>query len=135
MNYYSILKNRFDQDKLPYREIEYGTMEIIQQGKNMQNVRIVVGFGDGTSNRPWFKCFDLGRFADDKYAAGLIACNNANKQYRWLRFYIDEENDVVAAADAIVSEESVFDEVIELIIRMMQIVDNLYPSFMKARWA
>ena len=135
MSYYSIFKNRLDQENLPYREIQDGTIEIIQQGKNIQNIRIVVGFDDGTSNRPWFKSYDLGRFDGDKYAAGLMACNDANKQYRWVRFYIDEDNDVVAAADAIVSEESVFDEVIELIVRMLHIVDDLYPSFMKARWA
>ena len=136
MNYYSALKNRMDLENLPYREIHTGTMEIIQKGKSIQNIRIVVGFGeDGTNNRPWFKCYDLGRFEGDKYAAGLLACNDANKQYRWVRFYIDGDNDVVAAADAIVSEESVFDETIELIVRMLNIVDELYPSFMKARWA
>ncbi len=135
MNYYSILKNRMDQKNLPYREINNGTLEIIQQGNSIQNIRIVVGFGDGTSNKPWFKNYDLGRFDGDKYAAGLIACNDANKKYRWVRFFIDEDNDVVAEADAIVSDESVFDEVIELIVRMLNIIDDLYPSFMKARWA
>ena len=94
----------------------------------------VIGFDEPESCRAWIKCYDLGHFEGDKYAAGLLACNNANKQYRWVRFYMDGDNDVVAAMDAIVSSETVFDEMIELIVRMLQIIDDLYPEFMRARW-
>ena len=135
MDYYSLLKSGMDQKSLPYHEIQNGVMEIIQKGKNIDRIRIVVGFDDISGNRPWLKCFDLGHFEGDKFAEGLLACNNANKEYRWLRFYIDKDNDVTAAADAIVNEETILDEVIELIARMISIVDTLYPSFMKARWA
>ncbi len=135
MNYYAILKNKLDEKELPYSELKDGVLEINQKGKkNAPNIRLVIGFDDPESCRPWIKCYDLGHFEGDKYAAGLLACNNANKQYRWVRFYMDGDNDVVAAMDAIVSSETVFDEMIELIVRMLQIIDDLYPEFMRARW-
>ena len=135
MNYYALLKKELDEKHLPYNELKDGVIEIYQKKENIQSVRIIVGFDSVESNRPWFKCYDLGHFDDDKYAAGLLACNEANKKYRWMRFYIDSDNDVTVDADAIVSEESVFEEVIEIIVRMLDIVNDVYPMFMKARWA
>ncbi len=135
MNYYNELKNKLDQNNLPYREIKDGVMEIVQGGKNVNSIRLVIGFNEAEDNRPWIKCYDLGKFEGDKYAAGLMACNEANNRYRWIRFYMDNDNDVTAEMDAILSEGSVFDEMMELIVRMLRVIDELYPSFMKARWA
>ena len=109
-------------------------IEVFEKKENISSVRVVIGFDEPDSTRPWFRCFELGRFPEDKTAAALIACNNANKEYRWVRFSLDEEHDIVCAADAIVDEDTVFDEVVELIVRMMRIVDTVYPTFMLARW-
>lgn len=135
MNYYALFKNKLDEKDLPYRELDNGVMEIIQSGENLQSIRVVIGFDEETSNRPWFKCYNLGRFEGDKYAAGLLVCNSCNKKYRWIRFYLDKDNDAVAGMDAIVSAETLFDEMIELIVRMIKVVDEVYPQFMKACWA
>ena len=135
MNYYELLKKGLDEHKLPYREIDDSVIEIHQGSKNLQSVRIVVGFNEPTDCHPWLKCYALGHFDDDKYAAALMACNDANNQFRWVRFYVDDDHDVVAETDAIVSEDSVFDEIVELIARMIRIVDDACPAFMKVRWA
>ena len=135
MNYYALLKNGLDNKHLPYREIKDGVLEIFQSGKNAQAIRLVVGFDDVNRDIAWIKCYSLGHFDDNTYANALITCNNANKHYRWVKFYLDPDNDAVACADAIVSENSVFDEILELIVRMINIVDEIYPEFMKARWS
>ena len=135
MSCYSALKRGLDANRLPYNELDSSVIEVFDKKENIGSVRIVIGFNNDDDNRPWFKCYELGKFPKEKTAAALIACNNANKQYRWIRFYLDEENDVIAEADAVVSEDSVFNETVELIIRMSGIVDSVYPSFMQARWA
>jgi len=135
MGCYAKLKSQLDEKHLPYNEIKEGVIEVFEKKENIGSVRVVIGFDEPDSTRPWFRCFELGRFPEEKTAAALIACNNANKEYRWVRFSLDEEHDIVCAADAIVDEETVFDEVVELIVRMMRIVDTVYPTFMQARWS
>ena len=135
MNYYTELKNDLSSKNFPYKEIKDGIIEIYQQGKNIPAIRLIIGFDDVNKHTVWIKCYSLGHFDDNSYANGLIACNNANKTYRWVKFCIDRDNDVEVGADAIVSEGNVFNEIIELIARMLNIVDEIYPSFMKARWA
>ena len=135
MSCYSALKRGLDETRLPYNEIDSSVIEVFEKKENIGSIRIVIGFNNIDDNRPWFRCYELGKFPKEKTAAALIACNNANKKYRWIRFYLDEENEVIAEADAVVSEASVFDETVALIICMSKNVDSVYPSFMQARWA
>lgn len=135
MGCFSTLKRALDSKHMPYNEIRDCVIEVFDKRKNIGSVRVVIGFENEEDNYPWFKCYELGYFPKEKTAAALIACNNANKDYRWIRFSLDDDQDIVAAADAIVNEDSVFDEVVEMILRMTGIVDTVYPTFMQARWA
>lgn len=71
----------------------------------------------------------------EKTAPALICCNNCNLRFRWVKFYIDDDNDLIAESDGIIAGDTVGEECLELLFRMVSICDDCYGDFMKAVWA
>lgn len=65
---------------------------------------------------------------NDMYAV----CNDLNATYRWLKFFVDRDNDLMVTDDAIVSEESAADECFELLGRRINILKEVKPIIMRA---
>lgn len=72
---------------------------------------------------------------NNQYAALTMALNKVNNDYRWYRFYLDDDNEVTAAADAVVDLNTIGAVTHELIARGVNIIDEVYPSLMKALWS
>ena len=81
------------------------------------------------------KCWSIGKFTEDTRAKALEACNAMNSKFRWVKFYAGKDMEITVQLDAILNEETCGKEVMELVLRMVGIVDKAYPEFMKARWA
>lgn len=63
------------------------------------------------------------------------ACNEMNKEYRWIKFDVDtSEHEIVGEVDAVIQLDSCAAECMELMGRMNRIVSGAYPTFMKAMW-
>lgn len=73
--------------------------------------------------------------SEDKYVDVVLACNQVNSTYRFLKFVVDEDNDVMAMADAILDPGSADEECFELLIRSLQIIKDAKPTIMKAIYA
>ena len=71
----------------------------------------------------------------DKTASLLLACNKMNCRFRWVKFYLDEDNDLVANADVLIDEYTAGEECAGIVTRIASIVDDAYPEFMRAMWA
>ena len=69
---------------------------------------------------------------EDKYANVLVACNELNTTYKWVKFYIDSENDIMVQDDGLLAPASAGDEAFELILRMYDILKDAKPILMKA---
>ncbi|SCW45668.1 Putative sensory transduction regulator [Ruminococcaceae bacterium YRB3002] len=70
--------------------------------------------------------------AEDKYGQAVLMCNLLNAQYRWVKFYVSEENDFIVEADAILDPSSAGEEVFEMAIRNAHIIKDARPHIMKA---
>lgn len=63
-------------------------------------------------------------------------CNQCNRDYRWVKFTVNEDaREVVVEGDAVIQLDTCAQECLELMIRTTQIVEDAYPKFMKALWA
>ena len=71
----------------------------------------------------------------DKTAKMLLALNGCNHKFRWVKFYLDEDNDVIANGDVMFDEQNAAEACIELIMRTASIIDDAYADIMKAIWA
>ena len=136
----NIYKNAFlrhmDREGIKYEDRDERTVWVRFSGDNLRTIRITVIFSEDGDPYVVFKNWDIGSFKDDsKYAKGLVACNEMNKKWRWAKFYLDEDRDVTVGCDAIVDEETVGPECEELVRRLVHIIDEVYPEFMRAMYA
>lgn len=69
---------------------------------------------------------------DDRRAALLPIVNDVNARCRWIKLVVMPDGSVNMRADAIVSEETAGGVCVELFLRMMKVVDDVYPQIMKA---
>lgn len=80
------------------------------------------------------RVFSLVKFPADKRDAGLNAVNECNRKYRYLKFVIDDDNDVNVEFDFPVRTKEPGSVAVEILIRIMKIVDDVYPVFMRSIW-
>ncbi len=109
---------------------------VITVGYNMDNTTVRVStFVDNDNKHVALRCFGFIKVPKEKFANALLACNGFNKDYRWVKFVIDEEMDVTIMDDAVTSADTAGEELLELLHRMVGIADECYPVFMKQIWA
>lgn len=68
----------------------------------------------------------------EKTAQLLYALNDCNHKFRWVKFYLDDDNDVIAESDAIIDEQNAGAVCFEIVMRTASIIDDAYPDIMKA---
>ena len=64
----------------------------------------------------------------------LAVLNQCNSEFRWARFYLDEDNDVIADTDVVFGEDGAGFAVVESIMLAASVVDDAYPEIMKGIW-
>ena len=72
---------------------------------------------------------------DDRISDMLVICNELNIKYRWVKFCIDKDNDIMLEDDAIVSPETAGEECFELVIRTANIMQDVKPTIMRGLYA
>ena len=68
----------------------------------------------------------------DRIADMLIVCNSLNCRFRWVKFCVDKDNDIMVEDDAIVEPESAGEECMELLARTVGIIKDAKPTIMRA---
>ena len=72
----------------------------------------------------------------EKYEKIYPVLNELNDKYVHVKFVLDlEHGQICARDDDVIQLDSCGPECFELMLRMVQIVEDAYPSFMKAMWA
>ena len=71
----------------------------------------------------------------DKRMQIVEQMNDYNRQYRWVKFFIGSENDASVQIDAVITAETSGMIVMELMRRILKIINDTYPGFMHTIWA
>ena len=122
-----------DKNDVKYTELDERAVSLSFSSDVVpQGVRVLVIFDSDNKNTVHFIVGGIAKVPEAKFAAALLAVNEANSKYRWVKFYIDDEMSVIADDDAVVDMNSVGQEIVSMAFRMSDIVDDVYPSFMKA---
>ena len=126
-----------DQMSIKYTELDNVSIPAIRIGYNMENMdHLDVFFWfDETGDTLHFGSGVIAHVPESKTEAALAAINQANVNYRWLTFFLDKDNDIVASGDAILAPNVVGDTCHELLNRTLSICDEAYTTFMRALWA
>ncbi len=111
--------------------------KVARVGFNLDNteLEILVFFGDDGKD-VHFDGRGFVKIPADKRELVYKLCNQCNDNYRWVKFVWNEEQECMTVlADAVIEPESCAEECFEIIMRMCGIVQEAYPTFMKAIWA
>lgn len=114
---------------------ERNLIELGFNAENKDSVQLMI-FVDSNDRGIAIRSFDYCKFPAAKASAMYELCSDMNKEYRWVKFYVDKnDNTVTLSDDAVIQLDSCGEEVWELIFRMVSIADEAYPKFMKLLWS
>jgi hypothetical protein len=135
-NYKMEYQRYMDGHGIRYSVANDTIVSVTYTGNNCQSISVIVAFDQSGNNLVEFGSYCIGTVnTDEKYADAIVLCNQLNKQYRWVKFFVDDDRSIVAKADAIVDFSSVGAECSEMVNRMVGIIDDVYPEFMRLMWA
>lgn len=123
-----------DAKGIKYTENKENVIRVSFSGENLDSIPVYVIFDEDNDPLVAFKCWEIASFKN-KEAAALVVCNALNAQYRWVKFYLDKDKDIVVSIDAMIDESTCGAECMSLVGRIINIVDEAYPQIAKARWA
>ena len=121
-DYYERTESRNEAIKVSYR------------GDNAESVSVIIFFDeDGESINA--KSFSIAKVPSAKLMDIYVLLNEINHEYRWVKFYVDSDDEVTVSGDAIINETTAGEECLEIIHRYVGIIDEVYPRIMKVIWA
>ena len=132
--YAALFKEYLNKEDAPFYDLDERAVRMVTDGDNFKNISVYALFDKDGDNNVQYRCADIMNFKDNE-AAALVACNEVNKKFRWVKFYLNDEAEIVAETDAYLSEENCGDECFSLMLHMFSIIDKAYVEFMKAKIA
>ncbi len=133
-NFKQLFMNYMTVNGIKYTDKGENVVLVSYGAKNIKSVPVYVFFSKDGEGIAQFKCWEIANFKD-KEAKALIACNELNSTYRWVKFYMDKDSDIVVDCDAYLDEDTCGEECVNLIRRLVSIVDEGYPVIGKALWS
>ncbi len=131
------LFKQFLDSKQVRSEVRGEEEQIIRTGWDLDGTKIDVYFffGDDCTDVQ-IRGVNFIRFTPEQKEKLYTVVNACNDRYRWVKFVIDEEdNDIYAQSDAIIQLDSCAEECYQCMMRVLHIVEEAYPVFMKAIWS
>ncbi len=133
-NYKQQFMTYMDRQGVKYTDVSEFVVRVNYSGDNMETISTYVFFDEDGDDMVQVASSSIANFKDSM-AAGLVACNTMNAKYRWVKFYLDKDADLECTIDAYIDESTCGSECLRLVKRVVNIVDEAYPIFMKARWS
>jgi hypothetical protein len=100
---------------------------------SFNNIAITVAFDDDGESAQIVSS-PIANVPGDKAEKLLRILNKCNAELRWARFYLDEDNDVIADADVVFGSHDSGFAVAEAVMLAASVIDDAYPDIMKGIW-
>lgn len=131
-----VVVDYFREKNMKY-EVLGNNDEIIKMGigglENVGSVKIFMIFdNDGESLQ--LRSSDYVMIPKDRIAKMYPTINALNKRFRWTRFYIDDDGEVMVEIDSKFELASAGELCMEMVSRMASICNQGYPDLMRAMW-
>lgn len=66
---------------------------------------------------------------------GLELCNKISQEKRWIRAYIDNDDELMVDADMFITGGSFVEDVRGLVAMTMSVIDDIYQEAQQAQWS
>lgn len=82
------------------------------------------------------KAFGFAPVTEDKFVPMYKLCNELNQTYKHACFFVEEDLNQIGVSDEdVIQLDSAAEECYELLMRLANIIDDAFPTIMKALWA
>jgi len=132
IDYKQLFVDHMNEKGVRYTPLSLHSFQLLFGGENMDTITVIVHFDEDGDNMITVFSMDIANFRSNE-ANGIWVCNELNKSYRWVRFFIDDDADLVVACDALIDETTCGEECMDLVNRVVSIVDEAYIEIMKAK--
>lgn len=127
----SDFKTLLDNNKLNYQKLNETTI-IISNGCEKYNFsyNIAVDINNGFA-----KLFFMTGIKFQEANINIYQLiNGLNDNYRFFKFTVDDDKELIMQVDAIVKENNSTDEIMELLLRGSNVLEEIYPNVQKEIW-
>ena len=129
MDYLSQFKQYMNEQGIRFVDLEDGVIRISYRGKNINTINIIGVFGGNKKGSVQFSCCPGVNFPSSIRYRAYVFCNVMNSNYRWVRFYVDDEGDIMCETDVLLRDGYVV-PCRAILEKMVDIVDETYPGFL-----
>lgn len=117
------------------REMRDGDV-YVEFGMQTDTTKIkIMAIFDGDSEVCSVRCFSVARVPEEKFGQLLMLCNDLNREYKFMKFLIDDDNDLNIEEDALLDDGTAGKEAFTLVAQLIRIVDKVYPRIMKEMYS
>lgn len=129
-DYKQIYLDYMDSKGIRYIDHDRYHVEVRYSGDNLKSIRVHVFFDRQGKDNVTLTCAEIFHYSSqDSIAWAIFVCNDLNKRYRWVKFYIDDDGDIRCEMDALIDPVFVGDECAKLVRKMVNIIDEARPFF------
>lgn len=97
---------------------------------NFDRVRFIIDLSDD-GKLVSYHAYTLFKANEESLPAHYKFCNAINAKYRWIRVYMDSDDEGAIALDAVLTEKTAGEECYELLGRMVSITDDVIGEYKK----
>ena len=128
----SDFKTLLDKNKLNYQKLNETTI-IISNGCEKYNFSYNIAVDINTGFAKLF--FMTGIKFQEVNINIYQLINGLNDNYRFFKFTVDDDKELIMQVDAIVKENNSTDEIMELLLRGSNVLEEIYPNVQKEIWS
>ena len=132
--YKDLFMRYMDREGVKYTDVRENVVRVTYSGDNMKSIPVYVIFDKDGDPMVQLQCWEIMNF-NNKEGEAMVACNELNAKYRWIKFYMDKDNDIIAECDAYIDAATCGEECLKLVKRVVNITDDAYPVLARAMWA
>lgn len=125
--------NFLESNNIKYSVQDENCIRISYQLENLPQLAAVFFFSEECHDVS-IHVFSIVKVASNKLIQAYKLCSELNAKWRWVKFYVDEDNELTAETDAVIEPNTAGRECGELLLRCVDIVKDSYPNIMALVW-
>ena len=133
-SYKNVFISYLEDEGIKYVDQNEYFVRVPYSGENLKSIPMLVRFDKDNEPRARIICAEIANFKG-KEDIGMKLCNELNNEYRWLKFYLDKDAELIAALDTYMDEYTCGFFCLDLVKRSVTIIDEVYPRIARTMWA
>ena len=128
------ISRAFDAKSIKYRVVDKEKVSYVEasvRGKVAPSVDIAF-FSSDDDNDVSVRVVAILRAPENRLGQALVAINECNNRFRFVKFVLDKDRDINLEFDMPLRTTNPGDVAVEMLIRIMKILDDAYPVLARA---